>query len=103
MYNVGESVLAYWRTTGLFHMGTIVDHNSYGYHVVFEDGDQANSIADAEIKSANLSVGTKVLAMWTDKSLYPGTIAKICGRAFYIHFDDGDKGWAPMMGIALKP
>jgi hypothetical protein len=102
MYNLGESVFAYWRSTGLFHLGTVVDTNSSGYHVVFEDGDQAESLADSDLKPADLFVGKKVLAMWTDRSLYPGTIAKVCGRAFFIHFDDGDRAWVSMMGIALK-
>ena len=34
MYNVGDSVLAYWHSTGLFHIGTIVDSKSSGYVVV---------------------------------------------------------------------
>jgi hypothetical protein len=103
MYNVGDSVLAYWHSTGLFHMGTIVDSNSSGYVVVLELGDLVDSLADSDLRTTHIEVGKKVLAMWTDGRLHPGTLAKVCGRAFYIHFNDGSNAWAPMMGIALKP
>jgi hypothetical protein len=102
MYNSGDSVFAYFRTTGLYHTGTVVNNDGGNYHVVFEDGDQLNSLSDSDLKPFAIQEGAKVLAMWTDKRFYAGTVAKITGRAFYIHFDDGDKGWTPLAGIALK-
>ena len=102
MYNTGDSVLAYWRPTGSYHAGTVINSDGGRYHVVFEDGDQANDLSDGDIKPFDLKVGQKVFAKWTDGSFYPGTIANITGRAFFINFDDGDKGWTSMSGILLK-
>ena len=105
-YKTGESVLAYWEATKLYYVGTIatVDNTikGGGCLVIFEDGDQA-IIPSSLIKPIDVREGKQVLAMWKDKKFYPGVINKIVGRALFIYFDDGDKGWTSWAGIAVKP
>jgi len=79
----------------------IVDQKDEKYYVVFADGDQA-WVESPKIKKLDLKEGLKVMAKWSNGSFYPGTIAKIVSGACYIHFDDGDKGWTSLAGIALK-
>jgi hypothetical protein len=95
----GLTVLAPWGE-GLF-LGTVVAEAEGGYHVVFEDGDEAVVPLD-RMRKAELAVGSRVFARWRDGRHYPGTIARIVGRAFYVHFDDGDRGWAAWSEIAVK-
>jgi hypothetical protein len=71
-----------------------------GYLVVFEDGDQA-VLKETQIRKNDLKVGSAVVARWQDGHFYSGKIGKVVGRAFYIHYDDGDKGWAPWSWIAI--
>ncbi len=105
-YKIGETVLAYWEPSKLYFIGTLatVDNSvkGGGYLVIFEDGDQA-VVPTSLIKPMDLKEGNKILAMWKDKKFYPGVINKIVGRALFIHFDDGDKGWTSWSGIAVKP
>jgi hypothetical protein len=101
MFSIGDTVFAFWQGSGHYHIGTIVESTSGMYRVVFADGDQG-MIPENKIMNADLDEGLKVLAMWTDKRFYPGTIQKIAGLAAYIHFDDGDKGWTSLAGIARK-
>ncbi len=102
MYNIGDTVFGYWKSTGSYHVGTVVNNDGGRYHVVFEDGDQVNDLSDGDLQPFNLQVGMKVFAKWSNASFYPGTIANITGRAFFINFEDGDKGWTSMSGILLK-
>ena len=57
--------------------------------------------ASAELVKGHLAVGSRVLARWSDGTYYPGSIARIVGRALYIHYDDGDERWVPLSGIAV--
>jgi hypothetical protein len=98
---VGDTVLAYWAPANAYFIGTAVEKQGNGFLIVFEDGD--NAVVDStRIRENNIKVGTAVVARWTDGEYYPGTVAKVVGRAFYIHYDDGDKGWAPWSWIAVK-
>jgi hypothetical protein len=98
---VGDTVLAYWAPAKVYYIGTAVEKATGGYLIVFEDGDRAVIPVDKIPKYA-IKVGTPVIARWTDGQYYPGKVAKVVGRAFYIHYDDGDKGWAPRSWIGVK-
>ncbi len=98
---VGDSVLALWAPADAYFVGTVVEKSTTGYSIVFEDGDTA-TVAAAQVRKNDIKVDSKVLARWKDGSYYPGTVAKVVGRALYIHYDDGDKGWAPWSWIAVK-
>lgn len=99
--DVGDTVLAYWAPADAYFIGTVVEKADAGYQIVFEDGDTGVVAAD-KIRKNDIKVGTAVVAKWKDGKFYPGKIAKVAGRAFYIHYDDGDKGWAPWSWIAVK-
>jgi hypothetical protein len=97
---VGDTVLAYWEPAKAYFIGTAVEKADGGYLVVFEDGDRA-VVPEAKIRKYDLKVGSPVIALWTDGMRYRGKVAKVVGRAFYIHYDDGDKGWAPWAWISV--
>ena len=98
---VGDTVLAYWKPGDAYFVGTAVEKKGTGFLIVFEDGDTA-VVPAAKIRKYDLKVGSAVIARWSDGKYYKGKIAKVVGRAFYIHYDDGDKGWAPRSWIAVK-
>lgn len=98
---VGDTVLAYWSASRAYYIGTAVEKADGGYLVVFEDGDQG-VIPENKIRKFDLKVGSPVIARWTNGQLYPGKIARVAGKAFYIHYDDGDKLWVPWSWITLK-
>jgi len=97
---IGDTVLAYWEQGKAYFIGTAVEKADGGYRIVFEDGDRA-VVPEAKIRKYDIKVGTKVIALWTDGKRYRGKVAKVVGRAFYIHYDDGDKGWAPRSWISV--
>jgi hypothetical protein len=97
----GETVFAYWPADSVYFLGTVVEKSAEGYLVVFDDGDQITAKDDRIFKN-DLKVGSAVMARWNDGKFYSGKIAKVVGRAYYIHYDDGDKGWAPFSWIAIK-
>ena len=105
-FRPGDRCLAYWKATKMFYVGTVVEEDftkkTVGYYVVFADGDQA-ALPGRLVKPLTIKVGSKVMAMWSDKRMYPGKVARIVGGALFIHFDDGDKGWTSWAGIAVKP
>lgn len=97
---VGDTVLAYWAPAKAYFIGTAVEKAAGGYLIVFEDGDRAVVPVD-KIRKYDIKVGTPVIALWSDGVRYRGKVAKTVGRAFYIHYDDGDKGWAPSGWISV--
>lgn len=99
---VGDTVLAWWEPNKVYFVGTAVEKSGPGYLIVFEDGDQA-VIPATKIRPFNLKVGSAVFARWTDGQYYSGKVVKAVGRAFYIHYADGDKLWVPWSWIAIKP
>lgn len=99
--DVGDSVLAYWAPANAYFIGTAVEKADGGYRIVFEDGDTA-VVPEDKIRKNDVKVGSAVIARWSDGKYYPGKIAKVVGRAFYVHYDDGDKGWAPVGWISVK-
>lgn len=99
--DVGDTVLAYWAPARAYFVGTVVEKRATGYYVVFEDGDNA-IVPKTKVLKNNIKVGSSVFAKWKNGKYYKGKVAKIVGRALYIHYDDGDKGWAPWSWIAIK-
>jgi hypothetical protein len=97
----GDTVLAYWEPERAYFLGTAIEKSGPGYLVVFEDGDRA-VVPEAKIRKNDIQVGTAVMARWDDGNIYSGRVAKVLGRACYIHDDDGDKGWVPWSWIAVK-
>jgi hypothetical protein len=102
---VGDEVLAYWEKGDAYFIGTLVEADNTvkggGFLVIFADGDSA-VVPYARIKPLKITTDMKVIARFTDGQYYPGVISKIVGRAYYIHFDDGDKAWTSAAGIAVK-
>ena len=60
---IGDRVLAYWKRTKLYYVGTAVEYDSSvkggAYRIIFEDGDQA-VVPYALIRSMNIKKGSKV-------------------------------------------
>jgi hypothetical protein len=98
---VGDTVLAHWAQANAYFVGTAVEEKDAGFLIVFEDGDTA-VVSKAKIRPNDIRVGSRVLARWKDGMYYPARVAKIVGRALFIHYEDGDKGWAPWSWIAVK-
>jgi hypothetical protein len=98
---VGDTVLAHWTQGNAYFLGTVVEERSPGFLIVFEDGDTV-VVSKAKIRKNDIQVGSRVIARWTDGEYYQGRVARIVGRALYIHYDDGDKGWAPWSWIGVK-
>lgn len=103
--NIGDTVFAYWEPASMYFVGTAVEYDDTqkggAYYIVFADGDQ-KLIPYAMIKPFNLTVGDKVMALWSSGGYYPGMVSKIVGNAAYINYDDGDQGWCHFSGIAVK-
>jgi hypothetical protein len=101
----GDMCLAYWEENDLYYVGTVAAEDNTvkggGYLVIFADADQAVVPRD-RVKPFTIKAGSKVLALWSDGDLYPGTVSRIIGGALYIEFDDGDKGWTSWSGIAME-
>jgi hypothetical protein len=98
---VGDTVLALWAPDNVYFIGTAVEKAEGGFRILFEDGATA-VVAEDKIRKNDLEVGSKVIARWADGRFYHAKIAKVVGRAFFIHYDDGDKGWAPFSWIGVK-
>lgn len=97
---VGDTVFAYWAPADAFFVGTAVEEDDSNFLIVFEDGD-IDVVSKTRVGRRDLPVGSTVMARWSDGQYYPGRVARIVGRALYIHYDDGDRGWVPWSGIAV--
>ena len=98
---VGDTVLAYWARGGAYFVGTAVEESGPGYLIVFEDGD-TSVVSKTKIRKNDIKVGSRVISRWKDGKYYEARVTKIVGRALYVHYDDGDKGWVPWSFIAVK-
>ena len=98
---VGDTVLAHWEQANAYFVGTAVEEHGSSLLIVFEDGDIAE-VSKLKIFKNDITVGSRVIARWKGGRYYPGIVARIVGRALYIHYDDGDKGWAPWSGVAVS-
>src|SRR5437764_40972 len=91
---VGDKVWAMWTPEEPWYQGKAAKACAIGLHVVFDDGDKADRpvtliAVDRAPKKKQVKTGTRVLALWTDERLYPGTVTKIGKDTFDIQFDDG--------------
>src|SRR5207244_2224262 len=83
---VGDTVLAFYSSANAYFLGTAVEKTDDGYRIVFEDGDTA-VVPEGKIRKNDIKVGTAVIAKFKDGKYYQGKVAKVVGRAFYIHYD----------------
>ncbi len=91
---VGDTVWAQWKANAWYH-GKVAKKCDVGFHVVFDDGDKADVapsliIVDRAPAADKVKVGVRVLALWTDGRMYPGTVIAIEEGKYRIKFDDGD-------------
>lgn len=101
-YSVGDEVLAYWEQSKAHFIATVAEIDASGkYLVVYADNDTA-LLDTTSLLPLNLQANSKVLAKWRDGKYYPGTIVNKAGHAYFVQFDDGDKGWIAAAGIAVK-
>ena len=103
---VGDPVFAEWTTNGWYH-GKITKTCEVGWHILFDDGDQkcctpAQVVKDIVPTAAQVKVGTKVLAQWSNGRFYPGTVSAISGGNYSIHFDDGDNATVTLAQIRVR-
>ena len=100
---VGDTVFAHWAPGNAYFVGTAVERSedSSGFLIVFEDGDVA-VVRKAYVLKRHVGVGSRVFARWRDGSYCEGCIDRIVGRALYISYENGDKGWVPWSAIAIR-
>jgi hypothetical protein len=98
---IGDTVLAHWPQGNAYFVGTAVEDKGAGLLIVFEDGDTL-VVSKTKVRANDIKVGSQVIARWKDGEYYRATVAKIVGRALYVHYSDGDKGWVPWSAIAVK-
>src|SRR5262249_53077754 len=89
-----------------------VDKSSaVGLRVTFDDGAEADLPAgliavDRAPRKADVPVGARVIALWTDDRWYPGSVGQVAGGKYSIRFDDGDERdveLAEVRPVAVKP
>ena len=98
---VGDTVLAFWARGDAYFVGTAVEEIGPGYLIVFEDGD-TSVVSKAKIRKNDIKVDSRVISRWKDGKYYEARVTKIVGRALYVHYVYGDKGWVPWSCIAVK-
>lgn len=101
---VGDSVFAFFQAGEAYFAATVVEEvaaDKGQFRVVFEDGDTA-LVAQSQMKTFEVKAGANVFARWKNGKFYEGKIAKVVGRAVFIEYKDGDKGWASIGNIATK-
>jgi hypothetical protein len=103
----GDIVFAEWVVNGWYHgtVGSVCGEEMYT--ILFDDGDTKccgkDQIVHDRIPNKNtITMGTTVLAQWTDGKFYPGTIVKIENDYYYINFDDGDKSTVTLSQLRLR-
>jgi len=97
---VGDTVLAYWKPSDSYFVGTAVEKTDNGFLIVFEDG-ETSRVPASKVRRFNLKVGSTVIARGSHGEYHEGKIAKAVGRSFYIHYEDGDKRWVPWSWISV--
>ncbi|CAB3983607.1 Band 5 [Paramuricea clavata] len=62
-------------------------------------------VFDMDPNPEDIQINTRVIAHWSSISAYlSGTVIKIEGQKYYVHYDDGDKGWNSIRQLRiLKP
>ncbi|MDP8255476.1 MAG: hypothetical protein P9M14_06995 [Candidatus Alcyoniella australis] len=102
----GTAVFAEWTSNGWFH-GKVTGPCAAGFQILFDDGDQKccalmQIAVDMVPAAADVQVGTKVIAQWSDGRFYPGTVGAINGNKYDIQYNDGDKGTLGLSQIRLR-
>ncbi|KAK3747925.1 hypothetical protein QZH41_000563 [Actinostola sp. cb2023] len=112
---VGTVVWGRW-TNNQYYKGK-VDKVDSKIHIVCDDGDRIEHspsdvtaiILDTTPNPESVTKGSRVIAEWPRRStLYPGTVVKVDRNnpykvRYYVHYDDGDKGWVVMNQLRLIP
>ncbi|GMV43797.1 MAG: hypothetical protein AMXMBFR64_55130 [Myxococcales bacterium] len=101
---VGDVVWAQWKPNAWYH-GKLTKSCDLGFHVAFDDGDEACTspalIAKDSAPGGPPRVGARVIAKWRDGKLYPGTVSGVSGTTISIAYDDGDQGTAALSDIRV--
>ncbi len=103
---VGDVVWAQWKPNAWYH-GKVTKVHPIGFHVAFDDGDQANLpssliVSDSIVAAEELKVGVRVIALWNDGKYYPGTFTGAKDGRYNIRFDDWDKRPVELSHIRLR-
>jgi len=100
---VDDIVWAQWRPNDWYH-GKVKKTGDGGYHVEFDDGDEADLPSaliaiDQAPEVKNVKVGARVIAVFSDGKFYPGTVIAIDKETCKIKYDDGDEADAPVSDV----
>jgi len=105
---VGDVVWAQWRPNAWYH-GKVDTTCPLGLHVAFDDGDQAclaaalvavdQPLADTK----GVTVGTRLLAKWSDGRYYPATAKAVAADGVSVGFDDGAESKLAPADLRLAP
>lgn len=62
-------------------------------------------VYDMDPNPEDIEINMRVIAHWSSISAYlSGNVIKIEGQKYYVHYDDGDKGWNTIRQLRiLKP
>lgn len=101
----GQIVAAKWSDSS-WYIAMVTNVVGAAYDVIYADGDSKQGLAEADIKALPddpaLKVGDKVLAVWNNSKLYPGTVTNVCNLSYEIKWDDNSAPkWVPA-GKILK-
>ena len=91
-WQVGDRVFARWRGDLLWYPGTILAYEYAGYHVVFDDQDQA-FVGPSELLPLVVQVGDTILCrpkFERDLCYYPAEVTRVAGEVIDVSFDDFD-------------
>jgi hypothetical protein len=91
-WQIGDRVFARWRGDLLWYPGTILAYEDAGYHVVFDDQDQA-FVAPSELLPLVVQVGDSILCrpkFERDLCYYPAEVTRVAGEVIDVDFDDFD-------------
>lgn len=85
----GDRVLAYWEPDGLWYPGEIDYVDRQGFHIVFDDEDEA-VVSRQEVRWLNWRVGSRIECNWQNGGEYfPGRIHSMRGERIDFAYDDG--------------
>jgi hypothetical protein len=110
-FGVGDEVMAPWADDGYLYPAIIVsvaDAIAQGevvqqLHVAYLDGDEGDVAANSVLRGAELSIGASVSVNWKGKGTYfEGVVKQRVGRAYFVHYEDGDKGWTTIAQVRME-
>ena len=90
---VGDPVFAQW-SDGHFYPAQVTSVSGKNCRIYYPDGyDYSVGPGQYMLNRHTYRTGEKVIAMWTNKKWYSGTIGEIQGNRLFILYSDGDKLW----------